>query len=210
MFLCIMLYLTKQIDTTQLAVWKIEESKEELLSMLENRDWIENILSIKSDKILLEKLAVRVLLKELFGEEKQIYYYGTGRPYLSDESSFITISHTRGYVAVAVNKVHPIGIDIEYISEKIRRVQSRVISEKEYIDKEKELEHLLLHWSAKETIFKVLDVEGVDYIDHIHVHPFTPQAEGYFQVSEYKTSGRKVFDLYYQIDTDYVLALTLN
>lgn len=205
-----MLYLTKQIDTIQLAIWKIEESKEELLSMLENRDWVKNILSIKSDKILLEKLAVRVLLKELFGEEKQIYYYPTGRPYLSDESSFITISHTRGYAAVAVNKQYPIGIDIEYISEKIKRVQSRVVSEKEYIDKEKELEHLLLHWSAKETIFKVLDAEGVDYIDHIYVHPFTPQYEGRFQVSEYKTSSRKVFDLYYQIDADYVLALTLN
>jgi len=205
-----MLYLTKQIGATQLAIWKIEESKGELLSMLENRDWIENILSIKSDKILLEKLAVRVLLKELFGEEKQVCYYSTGRPYLSDESSFITISHTRGYAVVAVNKLHPIGIDIEYISEKIRRVQSRVVSEKEYIDKDKELEHLLLHWSAKEAIFKVLDAEGIDYIDHIYVHPFNPKSEGDFQVSEYKTSNQKIFDLYYLIDMDYVLALTLN
>lgn len=209
-FLCIMLYLKKEINKTQFAIWKIEESKDELLSMLHHKDYLQNILSIKSDKILLEKLAVRVLIKELLGEEKQIYYHQSGKPYLGDNSCFISISHTQGYAAVAINNSHHIGIDIEQISEKIKRVRKRVVSENEYINSEKELEHLLLHWSSKESIFKILDVDGVDYIEHIHVHPFSPQSEGYFKVSESRSKQGKTFELYYQVTNDYVLTLIVK
>ena len=50
----------------------------------------------------LEWLAVRVLLYTLSGEEKEIAYHPSGKPYLADDSASLSISHTKGYVAVVL------------------------------------------------------------------------------------------------------------
>ena len=150
-------YITQ---STLIGVWKIEETRSELLAYLSNHEWLDNIRSIKSESRVLEILAARVLLKELTGEEKEVYYNASGKPFLVDGSYHISVSHTRKYVAVVINKEEPVGLDIEYISDKIRRVRSRVVAPNEYIDTNNELVHLLLHWSAKEAMFKFLDAES--------------------------------------------------
>ena len=62
----------------------------------------------------LEWLAVRVLLYTLSGEEKEIAYHPSGKPYLADDSASISISHTKGYVAVALGLPgREVGVDIE-------------------------------------------------------------------------------------------------
>jgi len=145
-------------------------------------------------------------MKELMGEEKEVYYNQSGKPFLTDDSYHISVSHTRGYVAVAVNRVKHIGLDIEQISEKIRRVQSRLIAEGEYIDKGNELIHLLLHWSAKEAMFKFIDVEGVDFLRNLFVEKFVPSKEaGMFRASETRTDTGYSFNAYYKIDKGFVL-----
>ena len=117
----------------------------------------------------------------------------------------MSVSHTKGYVAVAINKEKPIGLDVEYISEKIRRVQSRIISDKEYIDKDNELIHLLLHWSAKEAMFKYLDTEGVDFRKNLFVSKFTPEEKGAFNTRETRSPHNIEFKAYYKAEKEFVL-----
>lgn len=201
-----MLYAKEYItESTLIGVWKIEESREELLSMLSHHEWIKNIHTIKSESRILEILSARILIKELTGEEKEVYYNDSGKPFLIDQSHHISVSHTKNYVAVAINKEKHIGLDIEYISEKIKRVQSRIIAQREYIDKEHELAHLLLHWSAKEAMFKFIDVEGVDFIKHLFVDSFNPNKEGSFRASETRTEKQYNFKAYYKIGEEFVM-----
>lgn len=201
-----MLYLKKYItESTLIGVWKIEESREQLLAMLSCQGWVAHISSIKSESRVLEILAARILLKELIGEEKEVYYTNSGKPFLTDKSFHISVSHTKGYVAVAVNKEKGIGLDIEQISEKIKRVQSRIVSDKEYIDPQNELIHLLLHWSAKEAMFKFIDREGVNFLDNLFVDKFTPAQEGYFCASETRTKERNRFKACYQIENEFII-----
>ena len=202
-----MLYLIENIfDSTSVAIWKIEESRDELLSLLSHHEWVQNIYSIKSESRVLEILCARILMKELMGEEKEVYYNQSGKPFLADKSHHISVSHTKGYVAVAVNKIKHVGLDIEQISEKIRRVQSRLIAEGEYIDKDNELIHLLLHWSAKEAMFKFIDVEGVNFLNHLFVDRFTPSRNsGTFRASETRTDKAYEFNAYYKINKYFVL-----
>jgi len=201
-----MLYFKDYITgTTLLGIWKLEESRVELLSMLSCHEWIQNIYSVKAESRILEILTARILLKELTGEEKEVYYNDSGKPFLTDGSYHISVSHTKGYVAVAINREKHIGLDIEYISDKIRRVQSRVISDSEYIDKDNELIHLLLHWSAKEAMFKFLDVEGVDFIRNLFISRFTPEKEGSFDASETRTRKRYEFKAYYKVAEEFVI-----
>ena len=80
----------------------------------------------------LEWLAVRVLLYTMLGEEKEIHYYSNGGPYLADGSFSISISHTKGYVAVLLSEPGKrVGIDIECYSERVRKVAHKFMREDE-------------------------------------------------------------------------------
>jgi phosphopantetheinyl transferase len=201
-----MLYSKEYItESTLLGVWKIEETREELLSMLQHHGWVRNINSVKAESRVLEILAARVLFKELSGEEKEVFYNSSGKPFLTDGSFHISISHTRGYVGVALNKEKSVGLDLEQISEKIYKVRSRLISPCEYIDKDNELIHLLLHWSAKEAMIKFLDIDGIDICKHLLIDRFIPHEKGYFSAAESRTETHYQFDIFYKVEKDFVI-----
>ena len=109
-------------------------------------------------------------------------YLPSGKPYLADGSAHISISHTNGYVAVALHPTEEVGIDIERYGVRVCRVVSRFVrpDEEKTMNQGDEVYVLLLHWSAKETLFKVMGVEGVDFIRHLHIFPFVMEEEGVF------------------------------
>ncbi|MDR1809250.1 MAG: 4'-phosphopantetheinyl transferase superfamily protein [Prevotella sp.] len=203
-----MLLTQENTDNVLWAVWKIEETKNKLLSMLDNRSMHKEILLMKSEERMLERLAVRVLLKYLTGEEKRIYYHPSGRPLLKTKKLNISISHTRGYVAVALSEKQFVGIDIQYITKKIKNIRSCFVSEAEYINPDNELLHLLLHWSAKETLYKALKTPGVSLLREICVKPFEPEASGSFSaIAKPDANNPLVFDIHYFVHSDFVITV---
>ena len=117
-----------------------------------------------------------------------------------------SISHTKDYVAVILDK-RPTGIDIEYRSDRILKIRSRFMNPEEEagIDLEHEVEHLLIHWCAKETLFKIIGQEGVDFQKHLHVNPFPYLSSGTFKGRETRTEACREYELAYQVTPDYVL-----
>ena len=66
---------------------------------------------------------------------------------------------------------------------------------------------LLLHWSAKETLFKVLGREGVNFVDEMQVSPFDEtQYEGEFSIKDMKEDDTYI--IYYKVFDDFVLTYT--
>ena len=197
-------------------IWGVREisgTSEELLSKLEKKElYLPIINQIKLEKRRQEWLAVRILLKELLGEEKEVEYDAFGKPFFKDNSYQISISHTPGYVAVILNPEHPVGIDIEQITNKVERIRDRFLSEEEkkHISKEKELIHLLLHWSAKESIFKALGTSDVIFNEQLHIKPFVPQIGhlATFLSYETRTKQKKEFIVSYIVNPEYVLTFT--
>lgn len=187
-------------------VWEITERTDELLSLLENIDFTRGL---SSEKRLSELTAVRVLLKTLAKEEKIIQYTAEGKPYLSDNSYNISISHTKGYAAVILSKNDKVGIDIEYISDKVKRVRSRFISDHEYIDDKNEIIHLLLHWSAKESMYKAIKMTGVDFKQDLHIEKFEPTCSGTFLGRETFTQTNNKFIIHYWVKEHYVITLII-
>ena len=192
---------------------KIRETSDELLNFLDKKDWyLPRICQMPSENRKREWLAVRVLLKELLGEEKEIAYTETGKPYLVDNSHHISISHTKEYVAVALSKYHSVGIDIEYISPRVQKISSRFMSDEETagISSENEIIHLLLHWSAKESMFKALNEQSVDFREFLHIQPFVPEMNvlSSFNAFETKTENRHRFVIHYLATEDYVCTVT--
>ena len=189
-------------------IWKVDETVEQLCSMFHQFSvYEEGFARFSSEKRKQEWLAVRVLLKELCGEEKTIAYLPSGKPYLEDGSLHVSFSHTNGYVAVAIHPSVEVGIDIEQYGTRVRRVASRFIREDEWVsvDAGDETYALLLHWSAKETMFKLMEDAGVDFIDHLHILPFEPKDSGIFKAREYRSDKEQEFLIHYDTHPDYVL-----
>lgn len=131
-----------------------------------------------------EIVASRLALAALFGgEEQEVDYEADGAPYLRHTAGlatpYISISHTRGYAAVACS-AQRVGIDIEQRGTRVGRVVERFLRVEEVTRLrqnlpaayEAEAGYLLgLHllWSAKETLYKLF---GHSYYDLQHLTTF--------------------------------------
>ena len=205
------LYHTYKQGNLTVGVWKVDETVGQLRSMFHQFSIYEaGLARFTSESRQREWLAVRVLLKELCGEEKKIGYLPSGKPYLEDGSMRVSFSHTKGYVAVAVHPFAEVGVDIEQYGTRVQKVASRFIREDERVSVASgdEIYGLLLHWSAKETMFKLMEEEAVDFVSHLHIHPFRLQPSGTFQACEYRSLHGRKFLIHYHTHPDYVLTFS--
>lgn len=157
----------------------------------------------------LEWLSVRRLMHEL-GIKSPIAYLPSGRPYLKDDARHISISHTRGYAAVAISELNPIGIDIEQRTDKVCRVRKKFLSREEKLFSllaKNNVEAMLVVWTTKEAMFKLIDKPGIDFAEHLHVASFELEEEGCFQAHETFTDEQFSFECDYRIYPDFVLTL---
>jgi phosphopantetheinyl transferase len=146
----------------------------------------------------------------LLDDPKKIQYKENGRPYLADGSYHISISHTKGFAAVLLHKTCEVGVDIEINSNRVNKIAGKFISEEEYIDDKHPVIHRLLHWSAKETLFKLMDKEGVDFRKDLHILPFTPCEKGILQAIVTTDQFLNRVRIHYEVSPDYVLTWTLS
>lgn len=200
--------LLEKHSSQLLGIWKIEETETELLSLLDQQDaYFHFTNNSKAEVRKKEWLATRVLLKELLGEELTISHYPDGAPYLPDRPDLsISVSHTKGYAAVYCKNT-PAGIDIEYRANRILKIKHKFMSEEELamIDRKNESAHLLICWCAKETLFKLIRQEDVDFCEHLHIRPFVFAVKGQMEVWESKTEKKEAFVLQYRVTPDFVL-----
>ena len=215
-----MIYYDKQTEGIRVVVWHVTEEYEELLSMLPDADSVQNEAEqqFSSEFRRVEWTAVRVLLYTVLDRQVHISYNEQGAPMLPDyEGLHISISHTKGYVAIALSETAAVGIDVEQIERlnsnqfddkekvpRVEKVRSRFMRDDEYAET---IVGMLLHWSAKETVFKVLGREGVDFQDEMKVQPFDEtQYEGDFQLEDLKEDDTYI--IYYKVFDDFVLTYT--
>ncbi|WP_298646685.1 4'-phosphopantetheinyl transferase family protein [uncultured Proteiniphilum sp.] len=196
-----------------LGIWKMDESREELLLLLPEHmrsDAIEYVEGIRSERRTIEWLSTRILLFMLLDEEKTILNHADGKPYLEDGTHHISISHTKDYAAVLLHETYSVGIDIEIRSERVKKVAEKFIADEEYIDPSQKTVHQLLHWSAKESLFKLMEESGIHFRHHLHIHPFTPALKGIITATETKTDRSRTFNIHYEIHPDYVLTWVID
>ena len=192
-------------------IWKIEERWEEMLCQLEQQDaYLPFLNQRKSETRKAEWLAVRLLLKELTGIGMAVSYHENGAPYLPDSSLHISISHTKGFAAVLLSPDKPVGIDIEYHSERVHRIKSRFLSDDEFnlLGENPTTNELLVCWSAKETAFKMMGQKTADMQHDIHIIDFKPSNNGNsgtITVRESLTPQSYVFHINYLITPDFVV-----
>ncbi|MBK5194527.1 MAG: 4'-phosphopantetheinyl transferase superfamily protein [Proteiniphilum sp.] len=194
-----------------LGIWKMDETREALIHLFPEHlrpEVMEYVNGVRSDRRAIEWLSTRIMLLDLLGKEQIIHNREDGSPYLEDGKPHISISHTKDYAAILLHDSCPVGIDIEIRSERVKKIAGKFISVKEYIDPAQKTIHQLLHWSAKESLFKLMNEQGIDFRQHLFVHPFTPALKGIITATETKTDQSCSFTVHYEVHPDYVLTWT--
>ena len=121
-------FFQNDIDAdTRLAVWKIEEEEPFFTEKVPLHR------QITHPHKRLQHLAGRYLLQALFPDFPigLIQIADTRKPFLEDEAYHFSISHCGDYAAVVVSKTKSVGIDIELVSDKIRRIEHKFVNEGE-------------------------------------------------------------------------------
>ena len=137
-------------------------------------------------------LAVRQLLKRS-GVGPQLHQYReNGAPFLTD-GRYLSVSHAHAFAAIAVSK-RPIGIDIENYREKILCIAPRFLHPKENrIDLNAKAIPLLTQiWTAKEAIYKALQISGLNFSKHIQINPFEPNEKKGTATIQLKNGAKKM------------------
>ena len=206
------LFLTKDLDDdahSRLGVWQITESEEELraLTSIPN-DELEEISFIKSESLRRQKLAVRALLDVMFEDKVYLSHHDNGKPYIENNATNISITHTEKYVAVILNDIDEVGIDCESLDRDFSAVEKKALSEDEIdsLDDDRRNEQLAIFWCAKEAVYKKLSQYGVDFAEQIEVEDFRPRGEGELEATFIHKDGyEEEFDLEYMTFDRHVL-----
>ena len=205
------LYLRKELEKSKsvIGVWQITETEEELVCLGSvPSDEMEEISFIKNDSMRKQRLAVRALLCELFGEKVYLSHHDNGKPYLENSVTNISITHTQKYVAVILNDNEDVGIDIESLARDFSAVEQKALSEDEIedLDEDRKNEQLAIYWCAKEAIFKRISAYNVDFAEQIEVERFRPRGEGELDATFIHKDGyEEEFELEYMTFDNHVL-----
>jgi phosphopantetheinyl transferase len=109
-----------------------------------------------------EFVATRILRHSIFGY-KHIHYNEVGAPYIEGEG-FISISHAKNLVGIALNPFYQIGFDLELIQDKAFRLQSKFLNAIEISSFDiSNHQTMTACWSAKETLYKLAGRKKIDF-----------------------------------------------
>jgi phosphopantetheinyl transferase len=202
------LYIKRETPEYTLAIWRTDESLEQLYALLPNADELKaESAGMKSPHRLLEWFSVRALLRCITGSDIPIHYQPSGKPYI--DGGYISISHTKGYVAIIISSTHQVAIDIEQYSERVRKVAKRFMHESESATN---TYGYLLLWSAKESIYKLIGDAVVDFRESIRIEPFEvmPFGDTLRAEAKIKETLWKRLLVSYTLEQDFVLTWTVS
>ena len=185
---------------TQILVWKITESFEELLLQVVLKEKTQlRLQGMKSELHQRAFLSVRMLLKELGYTDSELHYDEFGKPYLRD-GKYISITHSHQFSALIISD-ETVGIDIEMQREKIIRIADKFCDrEFQFLEPEKIQEYirkLTVIWGAKESIFKIRNEKGISFKDHIQVNTFEIEDQKTTAILEFGNLKQQ-FSIYFE------------
>lgn len=206
--------LHSKIPETRLGLWKIEEDELfflERVKLYEN-EWV-RLSQIAHPQKRLEWLSSRLCLKELLniGDYQQVESLNnkSGKPYLSNNQSFISYSHSGHFSTAIASQSREVGVDIEYLGRK-RNLRTRFLfmnqPELDWFEQVNTFEAFILIWSAKETLYKIMG-EGFAFKENLYLQleNFTMKQEGILPAVVCKDNLNVRLAVNYIVNQDFIL-----
>lgn len=195
-------------EGTWLALWQMTEPLEQLPAPVQV-----DLSAFHTSRRKRETLTEYLLLKELTGDLKEptgdfkeptdghrlvIRHNEDGAPLV--DGYHISLSHTEGWAAMILSATHKVGVDIEYVSERVNRVASRFIRKDE---QQETLAERLIAWCAKEAVYKFFTEQHLEFHE-MRLLPYSVQEAGDVTVENLKQPAKVTVS--YEVTDNYVLA----
>ncbi|MBN2521375.1 MAG: 4'-phosphopantetheinyl transferase superfamily protein [Bacteroidales bacterium] len=204
------LLIKKYVDKdVLLGLWDITENYDILLNSLSlDENDFTKLNSFKNLNRKLEWLSVRRLLYELTRSNNKIIYNSENKPFLSNNTYNISISHSKNFTSILLSKTKRVGIDLEFMSHRINKIEHKFINENEHITKNPDLlkYHLYIYWCAKEALYKLNDKQDINFKDNITIESFEPTVCGQVKGKVHTQNINEEFDLNYFRLNNYIIA----
>ena len=195
----------------ELILWKVDEEKEWFIDRLSlsSKLWADYSL-IESEVIRLRWLSSRYAL-QLASKKSPLHFNKTpsGKPFFEEDGlQECSLSHCMDYVAAICGK-KPVGIDVERTNRPVSRIQHYFLNPDEIRLFEDSNTDLIVAWSAKESIFKCLGINTLDFKSQIRI----TKINGISQVLEFHVSALdldKTYQVPFSIDSEKVLTWVIG
>jgi phosphopantetheinyl transferase len=160
-------------NNSQLLVWKITESFQELFSSVDLKEAsLARLNNMKSESHQKGFISVRLLLMEQGYSDFDLFYDEFGKPHLKD-GKHISISHSNDFSIIVLSDKN-IGADLEILKDKTLKLAPRFmnVSHLNNLDIASQLKKATVVWGIKESVFKIKNEVGISFKDHIFENEF--------------------------------------
>jgi 4'-phosphopantetheinyl transferase len=210
-----LVYLRELNNQTKFAIWKIEETVDELLSKLQLDDAEqEKLRQFSKGKRTLHWLATRVLLRYLLQTNEYIHCPSdsNGKPYLPDYPYKISLTHSFEYAGVMLSTQGDCGMDLELVMDKVVRIKEKFLKPEElaFITPENEILQLYACWCAKEAVYKLQGNRGVSFLDDMTIKSFNYKPQGVMLLDLTKDNQTVTYSVYYEQFQNYMLGYAVE
>ncbi len=189
----------EKIDSSSALAIKIIESQEEealdFLSFREKLSFANISHPEKRKEWATARMAMRDALEVLHVPYPGFFKDEHGKSQVMNGNGFVSLSHTEGLAGAIFHRDTPVGIDMDFIREKILKIGFRFLDKSELDFLEKDPLHYTMAWSAKESIFKCQGKRGVSFRNNILLEPFSSDAT----IIKGKVRGTDFADHHYQV-----------
>jgi enterobactin synthetase component D len=200
----------EKIDSSSALAIKIIESQEEealdFLSFREKLSYANISHPEKRKEWATARMAMRDALKVLHVPYPGFFKDEHGKSQVMNGTGFVSLSHTEGLAGAIFHRDTPVGIDMDFIREKILKIGFRFLDKTEIDFLEKDPLHYTMAWSAKESIFKCQGKRGVSFRDNILLEPFSSDAS----IIRGKVRGTDFADHHYQVQVRVISNVVLT
>ena len=163
---------------TRVLVWRLEEEVQQLVELCRQAGIpVEDFIGMPP-KRQREKAAERLLLVHATGWPVVLSHTDQGAPFIKGTDLNISITHTRGLVALALDDKQTIGLDAETTDRpQVIRVRDKFLNatEQQFIAADDLAAHVIA-WTAKEAIIKAERNSAIDWTNGICLEPFIPSS----------------------------------
>jgi phosphopantetheinyl transferase len=143
-----------------------------------------------------------------------IEYAVNGKPYFVNESVHFSVSHCNGFAACVISEEGPVGIDIELIQDRIKKVAPKFLHTTEFekintLKQEAQLKEMSFVWAAKEAMYKMNEKLGIDFSEHLRIEGLTNNTNGIMSGSILSEATALDVQIHYELRENFVWAVSL-
>ena len=185
-------------DNTVVGIWKITESIDDLSSQVALSSKSKELLKNRKASIhKLQFLSIRAILLE-FGYSDQDLSYINNSPILNNGKK-ISISHSNLFSCVIISDFK-VGIDVQEFNNKINTIAKKFIGYETLYVKDNDTQIMSIIWNIKESIYKIAEIIGLDYKNHLLVIPFNINDDFTYSWLIYKKRKERYISYFFTIE----------